>query len=56
MKDLDSAWEQKVRLLVINLPANGLVIRDNLREIFEVEMGHSWDTWGQKTVTYPSNQ
>jgi len=51
MQDLDSAWEQKVRPLVVNLSAKGLIIRDNLKEIFEVGVGHSRDIWGQKVIT-----
>lgn len=43
MQNLESAWEQKVRPLVVNLSAKDLVIRDNLKEIFVVGVGHPWD-------------
>ena len=36
--------------LVVNLPSKGLVVR-NLKEIFKVGVGHSWDIWGQKMIT-----
>jgi len=48
-QDLDSVWEQWVRPLVVDLPSKGLVIRE-LKEIFKVEVGHSWDTSGQQST------